>query len=160
MHLFVNFNLCVKVDSTPHHWTSNQVELLAPRSAQGQWLQESEPFTFDKERRNQEEWKPKLENIVVLILLFTFLGGLPALHVLDVSLLQHTWVKWSAHHRALLQSDDDPFIWIRCAAARKHLKHGGQEDTGVATDSELYRVIIKCSYILITWFVFLCVTIR
>ena len=34
------------------------------------------------------------------------------LHVSDVSLLQHTKFKWSAHRRALLTPDNDPFIWI------------------------------------------------
>ena len=34
--------------------------------------------------------------------------------------------KWSAHHQVLLKSDNDPFTWIKCAGAVKHVKHSGQ----------------------------------
>lgn len=42
----------------------------------------------------------------------------------DVSLLQHSWCDWSAHHHALLNPDDKPFT--RSVAAEKHVQHAGQ----------------------------------
>ena len=49
------------------------------------------------------------------------------LHVLDVSLLQHTRLKWSARHRALLKPDSQPFVWIRFVA--NILKHEKEKKT-------------------------------
>lgn len=52
-----------------------------------------------------------------------------ALHVWDVSLLQRTWYKWWAQHRALLKPDNDPTIWIRCWGRQTTVKHAGQGKT-------------------------------
>ena len=47
----------------------------------------------------------------------------PLSHVLGVSLQQHTWVKWSAGHQAVLKLDSDPFIRISCVGVRIRLQN-------------------------------------
>ena len=40
--------------------------------------------------------------------------GRPALRVVDVSLLQHTWFKWMACYQASAELDDELMVWILC----------------------------------------------
>ena len=49
-------------------------------------------------------------------------SGPTALHVLDVSLLQHTWFKWTGRYQASAELDDELIIWVRCVGRGRHLR--------------------------------------
>ena len=49
------------------------------------------------------------------------------------------------------QADGDPFLWIRCVVAEKHLRHAGQRPSRTGFGQPWFRASCKCIFYSLLW---------